>query len=80
MDKPVRQLAPYFSQPVRQITLMLIVTVLVAFGGWLVFAKIWPVILDNPWLNGLIFGVFVFGIFTCFWQVAQLVGSVRWMP
>ncbi len=79
MDKPVRQLAPYFSQPVRQITLMLIVTVLVAFGGWLVFAKIWPVILDNPWLNGLIFGVFVFGIFTCFWQVAQLVGSVRWI-
>ena len=30
MDKPVRQAAPYFSQPVRQITLMLMVTVLVA--------------------------------------------------
>ena len=79
MNKTVRQLAPYFSQPVRQITLMLLVTVLVAIGGWLVFAKIWPVVLDNPWLNGLIFGVFVFGIVTCFWQVAQLVTSVRWI-
>lgn len=79
MDKTVRQLAPYFSQPVRQITLMLLVTFLVAIGGWLVFAKIWPVVLDNPWLNGLIFGVFVFGIVTCFWQVAQLVTSVRWI-
>ena len=79
MDKPMRQLAPYFSQPVRQISLMLMVTVLVTVGAYLVFAKIWPVVLDNPWLNGLIFGVFVFGIFTCFWQVAQLVTSVRWI-
>lgn len=79
MDKPVRRAAPFFSQPVRQISLMLIVTVLVAIGGYLVFAKVWPVVLDNPWLNGLIFGVFAFGIITCFWQVGQLIGSVRWI-
>jgi len=79
MDKPVRQHTPYFTQPVRQSTLMLVVTVLVAVGGWLVFGKVWPVILDNPWLNGLIFAVFVIGVITCFWQVAQLVTSVRWI-
>ena len=79
MDKPVRQAAPYFSQPVRQITLMLMVTVLVAVGAWVVFAKILPIIVENPWLNGLIFGVFFLGIITCFWQVAQLVQSVRWI-
>lgn len=79
MDKPVRQAAPYFSQPVRQITLMLMVTVLVAVGAWLVFARILPIIIENPWLNGLIFGVFFLGIITCFWQVAQLVQSVRWI-
>ena len=79
MDKPVRQAAPYFSQPVRQITLMLMVTVLVAVGAWVVFARILPIIIENPWLNGLIFGVFFLGIITCFWQVAQLVQSVRWI-
>ena len=79
MDKPVRQAAPYFSQPVRQITLMLMVTVLVAVGAWVVFARRLPIIIENPWLNGLIFGVFFLGIITCFWQVAQLVQSVRWI-
>ena len=36
MDKPVRQAAPYFSQPVRQITLMLMVTVLpyAPYSAW----------------------------------------------
>jgi hypothetical protein len=79
MDRAVRQTAPYFSQPVRQIAMMLLITVLVAVGGVLVFGKVWPVILDNPWLNGLIFVVFALGIVTCFWQVAQLVVSVRWI-
>lgn len=79
MDRPARQTAPYFSQPVRQITMMLLITLLVAVGGYFVFGRVWPVILDNPWLNGLIFAVFGFGIVTCFWQVAQLVISVRWI-
>jgi hypothetical protein len=79
MDKPTRQLALFFSQPVRQITLMLMVCVLVVAGAYLVFGRLWPVILDNLWLNGLIFGVFCLGIVTCFWQVIQLFGSVRWI-
>jgi hypothetical protein len=79
MDKPQRQAAPYFTQPVRQITLMLLVTGLVAVGGYLVYGRVWPVILDNPWLNGLIFAVFFLGIIGCFWQVVQLVASVRWI-
>ncbi|HQY42855.1 MAG TPA: biopolymer transporter ExbB [Paracoccaceae bacterium] len=79
MDRPARQMAPYFSQPVQQITIMLLITLAVGVGGYFVFGKVWPVILDNPWLNGLIFAVFGLGIVTCFWQVAQLVISVRWI-
>ncbi len=79
MDRPVRRVTPYFGQPVRQIALMLIVTALVGAGGWLVFARLAPVVVENPWLNGLIFSVFFFGVVTCFWQVAQLVRSVRWI-
>lgn len=79
MDRPVRQTAPYFAQPVSQIVVMLVITGLVGLGGWVVFAKIWPVVLDNPWLNGLIFAVFLLGIITCFWQVVQLMASVRWI-
>ena len=79
MDRPVRRAAPYFSQPFRQIFMMLVITGLVAVGGYLVGAKVWPVIVENPWLNGLIFGVFFLGILTCFWQVFALVRSVRWI-
>lgn len=79
MNRSLPPSTVFFSQPVRQITLMLLVTVLVTVGGYLVFWKIWPVVLDNPWLNGLIFGVFLFGIVTCFWQVGQLVTSVHWI-
>lgn len=79
MDKAARQPVAYFSQPVRQITMMLIVSVLVCVGGYLAFGKVLPVILDNLWLNGMIFLVFAIGVITCFWQVATLVGSVRWI-
>jgi hypothetical protein len=79
MNKPVRQAALFFSQPVRQITLMLMVCGLVIAGTYLVLGQLLPVILPNLYLNGLIFGVFCLGIITCFWQVTQLVGSVRWI-
>lgn len=79
MRAPVRQAEPQFSQPVRQVTLMLIVVGLVAMGGWFAYARIYPIFLANPWLNGLILGVFVFGILACFWQVVQLVQSVNWI-
>ncbi|MCX7643828.1 MAG: biopolymer transporter ExbB [Rhodobacteraceae bacterium] len=71
--------APYFSQPVRQILLMLIVVALVAAGAWLAFPTVAPVFLANPWLNGVIFGVFLMGVLACFLQVFQLMSSVAWI-
>ncbi|RLL72846.1 biopolymer transporter ExbB [Paenirhodobacter hankyongi] len=79
MRAPVRRPEPHFSQPVRQVTLMLMALALVGAGGWFAYARIFPVFLANPWLNGLIGTVFVLGILTCFWQVAQLVAAVSWI-
>lgn len=70
---------PHFSQPLRQIALMVIVLVLVAAGGWFAYGRILPIFAANPWLNGLILGVFVTGVLACFWQVAQLIHSVSWI-
>lgn len=77
-DKPARNGA-LFTQPVRQIVLMLAVTGLVAAGAWLIFPAVEQVFLSNIWLNGFIFFVFLIGIFACFWQVVQLVISVSWI-
>ncbi|WP_434802916.1 hypothetical protein [Paracoccus albus] len=74
-----RMAQPHFSQPVRQIVLMLIVSVLVGFGGWFAYGRILPIFAANPWLNGLILTVFVIGVLACFWQVAQLIQSVSWI-
>ena len=68
-----------FSQPVRQITSMLIVLGLVIAGGWFAYARIFPIFVANPWLNGLIATVFVLGVLTCLWQVVQLVKAVSWI-
>lgn len=70
---------PHFSQPVRQILLMLTVLVLVLLGGWFAYGRILPIFMANRWLNGLIFGVFALGVLACFWQVAQLIRSVHWI-
>lgn len=70
---------PHFSQPVRQIVLMLIVLVLVGIGTWFAYRQILPIFAANPALNGAILLVFVLGVLTCFWQVGQLVHSVSWI-
>lgn len=69
----------YFSQPVRQVVLMLIVLGLVAAGVYLALPRISAVFLANPYLNGFIAVVFVIGVIACFWQVVQLVASVNWI-
>ncbi len=74
-----KKAAPHFSQPVRQILTMLSIVVLVAAGAWVLYPRVAPVFLTNPWLNGVIFGVFLVGVVTCFWQVATLVASVGWI-
>lgn len=79
MSRTDRGRATYFTQPLRQILAMVMVALAVGAGGALVFGKVWPVVLDNPWLNGLIFAVFCLGVIGCFLQVVQIVGSVRWI-
>ncbi len=79
MDKPDRGAEPYFTQPVRQIFLILIVIGLVGFGSFIVLPKVLSVFLSNLWLNGFILIVFVIGVFACFWQVFQIFNSVTWI-
>ncbi|OYX42232.1 MAG: biopolymer transporter ExbB [Rhodobacterales bacterium 32-67-9] len=79
MDKPLREAEPFFSQPVRQVTMMLLVSTLVGAGAYVAYGPIFSIFIANPWLNGLILAVFVLGVLTCFWQVAQLMRSVSWI-
>jgi hypothetical protein len=79
MRSKAERFETHFSQPVRQITLMLMALGLVGAGGWFAYARIFPIFLANPWLNGLILTVFVVGILACFWQVVQLVKAVSWI-
>ena len=77
MDTPVeRERAPQFTQPVRQIIVMLIILGLVVFGGYLAYPAVAPVFLSSPYLNGVILTVFVVGVLACYWQVLQLISSV----
>lgn len=68
-----------FTQPVRQLVLMVLVLVAVAIGSWVAYPSVAPVFLANPWLNGFIAIVFVIGIAACFWQVLQIFSSVSWI-
>jgi hypothetical protein len=79
LDQPDQEVRAQFSQPIRQIVSMLIVVGLVAAGAVIALPRVLPVFLANPWLNGFILGVFVFGVLTCFWQVITLINSVRWI-
>lgn len=79
MVMPDHEVRPVFSQPVRQISLMLIVLGLSGFGSFLALPRVLPVFEANPYLNGFIIFVFILGVFACFYQVFQLIGSVRWI-
>jgi hypothetical protein len=68
-----------FSQPVRQIVLMIAVLVLVGVGVSFIYGPIEAVFNANPWLNGFIGGVFVIGVLACFWQVFSLIAAVNWL-
>jgi hypothetical protein len=70
---------PQFSQPVRQITSMLIALGLVGAGLYLGFAEMRLIFLSNPYLNGLILVVFILGLASTFAQVWQLMKSVEWI-
>ena len=79
MAQPDHRMGPQFSQPVRQITLMLVVLGLTGFGAFLALPSVFPIFAPNPYLNGVIILVFVIGVVACFYQVVQLIGSVRWI-
>ncbi len=44
-----------------------------------VSARILDVFLASPYLNGVIFIVFIFGVLACFWQLWQVSRSVGWL-
>lgn len=79
MAQPQRTDRSQFSQPVRQISLMLIVLGLTGFGAFLALPSVYPIFAANPYLNGVIVCVFLIGVIACFYQVVQLIGSVRWI-
>ncbi len=79
MDQPDFEAEPHFSQPVRQVVLMLAVLALSCIGAFLALPRVLPVFEANPYLNGFILFVFVIGVLACFWQAAQLINSVRWI-
>ena len=79
MDQKDFEAEPSFSQPVRQVLAMVVVLGLSIAGGVLALPRVLPVFQANPYLNGFIFFVFVIGLIACFWQVAQLINSVRWI-
>ena len=70
---------PHFSQPIRQILMMLVAIGLSGFGVFMALPYVLPVIQANLYLNGFILLVFAIGVAACFLQVTQLIGSVRWI-
>ncbi|WP_170559053.1 biopolymer transporter ExbB [Ruegeria atlantica] len=70
---------PHFSHPIRQIVMMLVAIGLAGLGVFMALPYVLPVFQANPYLNGFIILVFIIGVFACFFQVAQLIGSVRWI-
>jgi hypothetical protein len=79
MAEPDRKPRPQFSQPVRQIIMMLTALGLSGFGAFVALPRVLPVFEANPYLNGFILFVFVIGVLATFYQVTQLIGSVGWI-
>ncbi len=79
MEQRKREAEPFFTQPVRQFTLMAISLGLFGFGAYVAFPRVAPVFLANPWLNGMIAFVFFLGVVACFWQMYQIWTSVGWV-
>ena len=70
---------PQFSQPVRQIVMMLIVLGLTIAIAVLIAPQIMPIFMATPYLKIFIVLVFFVGVAACFWQVVTLISSVNWI-
>lgn len=79
MVKSEREVELYFSQPIRQVLLMLSVLALTSAGTVVAAPRVLAVFTANLWLNGFILFVFFVGVISCFVQVVQLIKSVRWI-
>ena len=79
MVKSEQEVELRFSQPIRQVLLMLSVLVLTSLGTVVAAPRVMAVFTANLWLNGFIFFVFFVGLISCFVQVVQLIKSVRWI-
>lgn len=79
MQRPEDSPGTTFSQPIRAITIMLLVSLLVGIAAWFLYGAIIDILHANELLNGVIGVVFVLGVLTCFWQVFILAQSVVWI-
>ena len=79
MVKSEQEVELHFSQPLRQVVLMLCVLVLTSVGTVVAAPRVMAVFTANLWLNGFIVFVFLVGLISCFVQVFQLIKSVRWI-
>jgi hypothetical protein len=70
---------PQFSQPVRQIVMMLIVLGLTVAVAVLIAPQVMPIFMASPYLKIFIVLVFFVGVAACFWQVVTLISSVNWI-
>lgn len=70
---------PQFSQPVRQIVLMLIVLGLTAAASVLLYPTVEQIFAASPYLKIFILCVFVIGVLACVWQVVALIQAVSWI-
>lgn len=68
-----------FTQPTRQIVMMLSVLAAVTVGCSLMAGQIAMLFMANVYLNGFIAFVFLLGILATFWQLNQVFASVRWL-
>ena len=68
-----------FSQPKRPALLMIMILILVVLGSGLMFSSIAPIFFASPYFNAIILAVFALGVFTCFFQLISIAGSVSWI-
>ena len=71
--------ATTFSQPIRAISTMLLVCLMVGTGAWAIHGEVIEILRSSMVLNALIGFVFAVGVVTCFWQVWILAQSVFWI-
>ena len=69
----------HFSQPFRQVLLMLVALGLVMAGLYVGRDEILGIFYANLYLNGAILVVFILGVLSTFGQVWQLIKSVQWI-